>query len=159
VDGSILHVRMPVPLALDPNFMPAALANRRYRAAVQASGGTRVGIALERENGCVYRGDVDVLPPGRHDGDVTALAGALSLNVTSILGVAMGSSEAAGYLDRAGRITSGQGGEVLFARAQATLREMFPRLAERVTLHVPDERSRRVGQAVAAASLPVLTGA
>jgi predicted NBD/HSP70 family sugar kinase len=196
-----------------------------------------------------------------NDGDVTALAGAMSLNTHSILGVAMGSSEAAGYLtpqgritgelhelafapvdfnpeaqadewsgdrgvgalyfsqqavnrlapaagftfakevplperlkqvqaradqgDRAalaifetigtylgytvahyadyydyahllilGRVTSGQGGEVLFARARETLRAEFPALAERIALHVPDEKSRRVGQAVAAASLP-----
>src|ERR1019366_6161815 len=40
-----------------------------------------------------------------NDGDVTALAGALSLNVNGVLGVAMGSSEAAGYLDRQGRVT------------------------------------------------------
>jgi len=35
-----------------------------------------------------------------NDGDVTALAGALSLKTTAILGIAMGSSEAAGYIDR-----------------------------------------------------------
>lgn len=40
-----------------------------------------------------------------NDGDVTALAGALSLNVSAILGVAMGSSEAGGYLDRRGKLT------------------------------------------------------
>ncbi|MEI6085535.1 MAG: ROK family protein [Verrucomicrobiota bacterium] len=40
-----------------------------------------------------------------NDGDVTALAGALSLGVTGVLGVAMGSSEAAGYIDRQGRMT------------------------------------------------------
>jgi hypothetical protein len=38
------------------------------------------------------------------------------------------------------------------------LRQEFPELAERVRLHVPDENSRRVGQAVAAASLPALSG-
>ncbi|MCE9613557.1 MAG: ROK family protein [Lentisphaerae bacterium] len=198
-----------------------------------------------------------------NDGDVTALAGALSLKMNAILGVAMGSSEAAGYLDPAGRITgelhelafapvdfnpnatpdewsgdrgvgalyfsqqavnrlapaagfsfprdlplperlklvqekadagdkpaqavfdtigtylgytiahyadyydfkhllilgrvtSGQGGEVLFATARRTLHEQFPQLAERIQVHVPDEKSRRVGQAVAAASLPAL---
>ena len=196
-----------------------------------------------------------------NDGDVTALAGAMSLNTASILGVAMGSSEAAGYLnpkghitgdinelafapvdfnpnaaadewsgDRGvgamyfsqqavnrlapvagftfpkempiperlkevqkradagdnaaraifesigvylgytiahyadyyafdhmlllGRVTSGQGGEALFEKARRTLKANFPELAERIQLHVPDEKSRRVGQAVAAASLP-----
>jgi len=196
-----------------------------------------------------------------NDGDVTALAGAMSLGKSSILGIAMGSSEAAGYLDpqghltgylnelafapvdfspeaaidewsgdrgvgasyfsqqavhrlapaagftfpddmpvperlkalqakadegdtRAlgifetlgvylaytiphyadyydfdhllllGRVTSGQGGERLLTKAQETLASAFPEVAGPVTLHVPDEKSRRVGQAVAAASLP-----
>jgi len=39
-------------------------------------------------------------------------------------------------------------------RATEILKREFPELAEKVTLHVPDEKSRRVGQAVAAASLP-----
>ena len=40
-------------------------------------------------------------------------------------------------------------------RARCSLAEEFPALAERdQRLHVPDEKSRRVGQAVAAASLP-----
>jgi predicted NBD/HSP70 family sugar kinase len=41
----------------------------------------------------------------RNDGDVTALAGALSLMDTNILGIAMGTSEAAGYVDSEGSIT------------------------------------------------------
>ncbi len=40
-----------------------------------------------------------------NDGDVTALAGAMSLGDTGILGIAMGSSEAAGYVNLEGRIT------------------------------------------------------
>lgn len=40
-----------------------------------------------------------------------------------------------------GRVTSGQGGEVLFARARETLRAEFPALAERIALHVPDEEA------------------
>jgi predicted NBD/HSP70 family sugar kinase len=198
-----------------------------------------------------------------NDGDVTALAGAMSLGVRGILGIAMGSSEAAGYIDRSGsitgwlnelafapvdynpraaadewsgdrgvgalyfsqqavnrllpaagieppadmglperlkevqrlmatgdaragaiyecigiylgyaiphyaryydfdhllllgRVTTGRGGEILVERAEAVLREAFPEVAGRVTIHVPDEKSRRVGQAVAAASLPTL---
>jgi len=49
-----------------------------------------------------------------NDGDVTALAGALSLKATAILGIAMGSSEAAGYIDRKGRLT-GRLNELAFA--------------------------------------------
>jgi len=196
-----------------------------------------------------------------NDGDVTALAGALSLEARGVLGIAMGSSEAAGYLDTDGRImgwlnelafapvdlnpaapmdewsgglglgalyfsqqavdrlapvagfefdagmsvpdrlvnvqekatagdegarkvfetigtylgytipwycefydfehvlilgrvTSGAGGEALVARAREVLTSEYPEIAERVNLQMPDEASRRVGQAVAAASLP-----
>jgi predicted NBD/HSP70 family sugar kinase len=199
-----------------------------------------------------------------NDGDVTALAGALSLGVKGVLGIAMGSSQAAGYLDPRGRMTgwlnelafapvdyhpqaavdewsgdrgvgalyfsqqvvhrllptagielpremglperlrevqalmakgdpraaaiyetigvylgyaiaqyagfyefehvlilgrvmTGEGGTLLLAKAGEVLRQEFPELAERVRLHVPDEKSRRVGQAVAAASLPALS--
>jgi len=196
-----------------------------------------------------------------NDGDVTALAGALSLGQKGMLGVAMGSSEAAGFMDRKGRIlgwlnelafapvdynpaaatdewsgdagvgalyfsqqavnkllpaagirlpadmglperlkevqklmaqgderaariyetigvylgysiphyadfydfahmlilgrvTTGQGGDIVLTKARQVLQQEFPELAARIALHVPDEKSRRVGQAVAAASLP-----
>ncbi len=198
-----------------------------------------------------------------NDGDVTALAGGLSLGKAGILGIALGSSEAVGFLDRAGRITgwlnelafaavdanpragtddwsgepgvgaayfsqqaldrlagpaglafpagmplperlkdvqgrlargdaaareffltigsylghtlpwygefydleqvmilgrvtSGEGGELILARAREVLEAEFPGFASRVPVFLPDEKSRRVGQAVAAASLPVL---
>lgn len=198
-----------------------------------------------------------------NDGDVTALAGAMALEVKGILGLAMGSSEAAGYLDtdgrlkgwltelafspvdeavdapvdewsgdsgvgasyfsqqavnrllgpagiavpsdmavadrlkhvqslmaqgdpRAvrlyetigiylgyalphyrrfydfghilvlGRVTTGAGGDIVVRKAHEVLDTEFPDLAARVRLHVPDEKTRRVGQAVAAASLPAL---
>ena len=198
-----------------------------------------------------------------NDGDVTALAGAMSLNDNGILGVAMGTSEAAGYVDmdgnitgwlnelafapvdfnegamvdewsgdygcgvkyfsqdgviklapfagieldeslspaeklkvvqglmkdgdeRAaaiydtigayfgyaiayycefydikqvlimGRVTSGEGGTILLARAKEVLETEFPELAKKVTLNIPDEKARRVGQSVAAASLPLI---
>ena len=53
-----------------------------------------------------------------------------------------------------GRVTSGEGGAILLERAREVLRTEFPELAEKVTLNIPDERARRVGQSVAAASLP-----
>lgn len=40
-----------------------------------------------------------------NDGDVTALAGAMSLDHNKVLGIAMGTSEAAGYVDHLGHIT------------------------------------------------------
>ncbi len=196
-----------------------------------------------------------------NDGDVTALAGAMSLNKSGMLGIAMGSSEAAGYMDQKGRIlgwlnelafapvdynpkapadewsgdqgvgalyfsqqavnkllpaakiklpaamdlperlkevqdlmakgderaakiyetigvylgytiphyadfydyshllilgrvTTGQGGDIVLAKANEVLKREFPEVAQAVAMHVPDEKTRRVGQAVAAASLP-----
>ncbi len=53
-----------------------------------------------------------------------------------------------------GRVTSGDGGALLLERAQEVLDKEFPELAEKIQLHIPDEKSRRVGQSVAAASLP-----
>jgi len=199
-----------------------------------------------------------------NDGDVTALAGALSLQQTGMLGVAMGSSEAAGFMDKKGRIlgwlnelafapvdynpmaaadewsgdagvgalyfsqqavnkllpaakiklpvkmdlperlvevqklmaqgderaariyetigvylgytiphyadfygysdmlvlgrvTTGKGGDIVLAKAREVLEMEFPEASARIAMHVPDEKTRRVGQAVAAASLPKLT--
>ena len=56
-----------------------------------------------------------------------------------------------------GRCTSGRGGEILLREARAVLEGEFPELAERLQIHLPDEKIRRVGQSVAAASLPVIT--
>ncbi len=53
-----------------------------------------------------------------------------------------------------GRVTSGEGGVILLERAQEVLDKEFPELAKKIQLHIPDESSRRVGQSVAAASLP-----
>ncbi|HWA73903.1 MAG TPA: hypothetical protein VG937_16285 [Polyangiaceae bacterium] len=55
-----------------------------------------------------------------------------------------------------GRVTSGTGGRALLEQAQRVLAHESPELAARLTLHLPDESTRRVGQAVAAASLPAL---
>lgn len=51
-----------------------------------------------------------------------------------------------------GRVTSGEGGTIVLERAQEVLDKEFPEL--NIQLHIPDENSRRVGQSVAAASLP-----
>ena len=53
-----------------------------------------------------------------------------------------------------GRVTTGKGGDIVIAKAREILQTEFPGLAAKIQLHVPDEKSRRVGQAVAAASLP-----
>jgi predicted NBD/HSP70 family sugar kinase len=53
-----------------------------------------------------------------------------------------------------GRVMSGDGGNTILATAGHVLRDEYPELAEKLLLHLPDEASRRVGQSVAAASLP-----
>jgi predicted NBD/HSP70 family sugar kinase len=209
------------------------------------------------------RDEMDVPLEIINDGDVTALAGSMSLKENSILGIAMGSSEAAGYVDMnghvmgwlnelafapvdyspnapveewsgdigcgasyysqqcvfrmapkvgieinadwtdadklkfvqekleaghegalkiwksigiylgyglahyadfydikyvliLGRCTSGRGGDLILEGARKVLETEFPELARRIQIQLPDEKSRRVGQSIAAASLPVL---
>jgi predicted NBD/HSP70 family sugar kinase len=53
-----------------------------------------------------------------------------------------------------GRVTTGKGGDIVLAKAREVLDREFPETAAKIAMHVPDEKSRRVGQAVAAASLP-----
>ena len=198
-----------------------------------------------------------------NDGDVSALAGAMSLNDNSVLGIAMGTSEAVGYVDEQGRVTgwlnelafvpvdaacgamrdewsgdigcgvkyfsqdgviklapragieldesmspaeklkvvqklmaeddpraakvyesigvylghtlayyydlyacrhvlllgrvmSGKGGDLILDTAKRVLAEEYPELEGKITPELPDEKFRRVGQSMAAASLPEL---
>ena len=55
-----------------------------------------------------------------------------------------------------GRCTSGRGGDLILEGAKEVLRVEFPELSKRIHIQLPDEKSRRVGQSIAAASLPVL---
>jgi predicted NBD/HSP70 family sugar kinase len=55
-----------------------------------------------------------------------------------------------------GRCTSGRGGTLILEGAKHVLQAEFPELAARIQVQLPDEKSRRVGQSIAAASLPVL---
>lgn len=55
-----------------------------------------------------------------------------------------------------GRVTSGRGGEIVAEWAGKVLAAEFPALAEAIRVRLPDEKLKRVGQAVVAASLPVL---
>jgi predicted NBD/HSP70 family sugar kinase len=59
-----------------------------------------------------------------------------------------------GHLLVLGRVTTGKGGDIVLNKAREVLKTEFPEVASKIELHVPDEKSRRVGQAVAAASLP-----
>lgn len=56
-----------------------------------------------------------------------------------------------------GRVTSGPGANVILDGAKEVLKEEFPELARSIEFHVPDEKDKRHGQAIAAASLPNLT--
>lgn len=53
-----------------------------------------------------------------------------------------------------GRVTSGPGGDLIRQEAERVLALEFPELREKIEIHLTDEKSRRVGQAVAAATLP-----
>lgn len=206
-------------------------------------------------------GDGNVPIVVANDGDVTALAGAMGLEATAVMGVAMGTSEAAGYVDRKGnvlgwfnelafapvdlsetammdewsydigvgckyfsqdaviklapaagislddsltpaeklkavqelmekddpravkifesigcylahtmdlysrfydvehmivlgRVMSGKGGDTILAECNRIMAEEYPALNEKMVVMLPDEKTRRVGQSVAAASLP-----
>jgi predicted NBD/HSP70 family sugar kinase len=54
-----------------------------------------------------------------------------------------------------GRCTSGRGGQMILDGAQQVVRSEFPDLLG-IKIQLPDEQSRRVGQSIAAASLPVI---
>ncbi|HVM48599.1 MAG TPA: hypothetical protein VMU04_11260 [Candidatus Acidoferrum sp.] len=53
-----------------------------------------------------------------------------------------------------GRVTSGPGGDIIIAGARQVLKAEFPELTRRIAFHIPSEKDKRHGQAVAAASLP-----
>lgn len=55
-----------------------------------------------------------------------------------------------------GRVTSGPGGETMLDKAREVLRDEAPELSEKVAFIAVDEKSKRHGQAIAAASLPRL---
>ena len=55
-----------------------------------------------------------------------------------------------------GRVTTGPGGEILLDRARQVIQATAPALAESIRLVMPDETDKRHGQAVTAASLPVV---
>lgn len=116
----------------DPAYHRAGIVDSIRRAAahlpqVDAIGGSAAGVYVDSKvrAASLFRGVPDELfanhveniffevaeewnVPIRvvNDGDVTALAGAMSLNDGCVLGLAMGTSAAAGYVDEASRITS-----------------------------------------------------
>jgi predicted NBD/HSP70 family sugar kinase len=85
----------------------------------------------------------------------------LALEIFKTIGVYLGYSIAyyAKFYDIShvlilGRVTSGIGGIKILEYANKILNESFSQLAKMISVNLPDEKSRRVGQSIAAASLP-----
>jgi predicted NBD/HSP70 family sugar kinase len=55
-----------------------------------------------------------------------------------------------------GRVLTGEGGDRILTTATQVLKEEFPELAGRIQFHIPGEKEKRHGQAIAAASLPAI---
>lgn len=55
-----------------------------------------------------------------------------------------------------GRVASGVGGDLVISECNRVLNEEHPDLAAKINVTLPDEMMRRVGQSVAAASLPAI---
>ena len=53
-----------------------------------------------------------------------------------------------------GRVMSGKGGDLILEHAKRVLADEYPDIAGKINPTLPDEKARRVGQSVAAASLP-----
>ena len=60
------------------------------------------------------------------------------------------------YAQLQGRVMSGRGGDIILDTAKAVLADEYPEVAKAIDASLPDEKARRVGQSVAAASLPEL---
>jgi hypothetical protein len=52
---------------------------------------------------------------------------------------------------------TGEGGGVILSTARRVLQREFPEVEEGLRLHMPSEKEKRLGQAVAAATLPRIT--
>lgn len=57
------------------------------------------------------------------------------------------------HLQISGRVTSGQAGCIIIGKTREVLSAEYPELSEKIELFLPGEYQRRIGQAVAAASL------
>ena len=58
------------------------------------------------------------------------------------------------YMMLLGRVMSGKGGDTILRVCNEVLADEYPELAKKCLVTLPDEKMRRVGQSVAAASLP-----
>ncbi len=60
------------------------------------------------------------------------------------------------YVLLLGRVMSGRGGDIILDTCKAVLADEYPEAAAGIVPTLPDEKARRIGQSVAAASLPKL---
>ena len=60
------------------------------------------------------------------------------------------------YILLLGRVMSGRGGDIILDTCKKVLADEYPEIADKIVPTLPDEKARRVGQSVAAASLPEL---
>ena len=115
IDGKVVfseEVKWDPYFQSDPGYHLAGIRHSlglaaRHLPRVDAIGGSSAGVyvnnkvriaSLAKEHGVPF----EVL----NDGDVTALAASMSLGRNAVLGVAMGTSVAAGYVDQAGNLTN-----------------------------------------------------
>jgi predicted NBD/HSP70 family sugar kinase len=56
-----------------------------------------------------------------------------------------------------GRVMTGEGGDLILSVANEVLKAEFPEVAAGIRFHIPDEKEKRHGQAIAAASLPSIS--
>ncbi len=115
----------------------------------------RAGFSFEREIGLPERLKLVQEAMERHD----PRAAEIYETVGVYLGHALAHCADFYAIDHAlllGRVTTGEGGARLVARAQQVLQKEYPEIAERIRFHLPPEKERRHGQAMAAASLPRL---
>jgi len=136
IDGEVVYseeVEWSPYFESDPDYHIAGIQDSLKKAAahlprVDAIGGSAAGVYIDNEvkAGSLYRGIPDNLFQSRvqtmfltlkrewgnipfevvNDGEVTALAGAMSLGRNKVLGLSMGTSQAAGYVNANGAITS-----------------------------------------------------
>ena len=55
-----------------------------------------------------------------------------------------------------GRVTTGEGGSIIIDNAKNVLVKEFPALNDKIAFQIPNEKDKRHGQAIAAASLPAV---
>ncbi|MFO7935987.1 MAG: ROK family protein [Kiritimatiellia bacterium] len=60
------------------------------------------------------------------------------------------------HLMALGPVTAGLGGIIIVETARLILHDQFPEMAEEIDVFIPDNRTRKTGQATVAASLPML---